>query len=246
MAKTYRAMQQWNHWLTQFLGHRLLEAEKKFLLSALVDYFGKHVLLVGVPHQHDLLKTSVITNQILLTPLLCKDKHSKMIEGDPMELPVLSGSIDLVILPHSLEYIDNPRKLLAEACRIIKPEGHIVILGFNPLSLWGVKKMITKNQVIPWSTHFIQARTVKKWLNLADFELVKQRTFLFRPPMHHHFYHKLKLLEWFGDKCYSPFGGVYALIAKAKVIPFTPIRMRWQQKLSGIHATIPRPSMREF
>ena len=54
------------------------------------------------------------------------------------------GSIDLVILPHILECIDNPRQLLAEACRIIKPEGHIIICGFNPHSLWGLKKIMGK------------------------------------------------------------------------------------------------------
>jgi SAM-dependent methyltransferase len=242
----YRKIQQWDRWLTQFLGHSVLDAEKKFLMKYLTKYFGKQGLLIGVPHQNELLKASIAAQQIVLTPLISKTRHIKTIESDFEELPIASGRIDLVILPHSLEYVDNPRKLLAEACRIVKPEGHLVILGFNPFSLWGIKKFFAKSD-IPWSANFIRAGAIKEWLGLADFELVKQSALLFRPPLQHHgVYRKLGFLEWIGRKCYWPFGGAYMLIAKAKVVPLTPIRLRWQQKLSNVQATLPGPSMRTY
>ncbi|MEO8401415.1 MAG: class I SAM-dependent methyltransferase [Gammaproteobacteria bacterium] len=247
LVKTYRATTQWNHWLTQFLGHNVLESEKKFLLRALTNYYGKHTLLLGVPLQNDLLKASVTAHQVLLTPMISKTRQIKIIEAELDELPIASGSVDLVLLPHTLEYLDNPRLLLSEACRIVKPEGHIVILGFNPFSFWGLKKMVASNTNLPWSNNFIQANTVKKWLGLADFELVKQDSFLFRPPvLNHALYRRLKFLEWVGKKCYRPFGGVYVLVAKAKVIPLTPIRLRWEQGLSSIRTAIPGPTMRDF
>jgi len=246
LAKLYHAIQQWNHWLTHSLGHRLLLAEKKYLSHELKKYFGKHALLIGVPEQQDLLTITTSAHPVLLTSFIRQSPQIKTIESGLTELAILSGSIDMVILPHTLQYVNNPRQLLAEACRIIKPEGHIVILGFNPVSAWGLKKILTKNKTIPWSTPFIPAHTVKKWLNLEDFELIKQDTFLFRPPlMHQNIYHQLFFLEWLGRICYRPLGGVYMLIAKAKVIPLTPIRLRWQQKLPHV-ATIPKPSMREF
>lgn len=250
MAKTYRHVQQWNHWLTHFLGKSLLEAEQRTLLSLLSKHFGKSSLLLGVPHQKKLLQTSEIHYKILISPLLDRDKttHLYSVESEFHELPIQSGSVDQVILPHTLEFIDNPHQLLSEACRIVKPEGHIFILGFNPYSMWGLKRYLMHHKSIPWSGHFLPASTIKKWLTLSDFELVKHETLLFRPPTQHpSLYQKLKYLEWIGNKCYKPFGGVYALQAKAKVIPLTPIRLHWTQELTGVRisaGTIPGPSIR--
>lgn len=248
MARTYRIVLQWNHWLTTFLGKGLLNSEHKALSRLLVDQYGKTSLLLGVPHQYTLLKNSTLPYQFLLGPLLTHDKNFHAIEATFYELPIQSGSVDQVILPHTLELIDNPHQLLSEACRIIKPEGHIFILGFNPYSLWGLKKYLSKGLNTPWSGNFISASVVKKWLALADFELENHRMLLFRPPTQHQsLFNKLNFLEWLGDKCYNPFGGVYILQAKAKVIPLTPIRLHWTQELSGVNispGSIPGPSIR--
>src|SRR5438093_12093821 len=93
-----------------------------------------------------------------------KSLHTANIESDLHELPILTGSIDLVMLPHTLEFVDNPRQLLAEACRIIKPEGLILVCGFNPYSTWGIKKMLTKNKKASWMGNIIQVNLVKAWL----------------------------------------------------------------------------------
>ena len=148
MPKTYRAIQQWDHWLGHFPGHTVLDAEKKFLPPLLGQYYGSQALLIGSPRQHELLKTSVIPHQLLLSPLLSHQhqKNMRSIECGLHELPVASGSIDLVMLPHVLEFIDNPRQTLAEACRIVRPQGHIIICGFNPFSLWGLKKIWAARQ----------------------------------------------------------------------------------------------------
>lgn len=248
LVKAYRAIQQWNHWLTQPLGARVLEAEKHFLPALLTDCYGKHALLIGVPHQSGLLKFSSIPDQVLLSPILSKNKNMRFIEGEFYELPIASASIDLVLLPHTLEMMDNPRQLLMEACRVVKPEGHIVIFGFNPYSLWGLKKRFTHHHDTPWSGNFIPANQVKKWISLADFELIKQDAFLFRAPLQHHpkIYDKFNIVEWLGSKLWKPFGGVYMLMAKAKVTPLTPIKLHWKQQLSGLHVSIPGPSTRNW
>jgi len=240
----YRAAQQWDQWLTQSLGQCVLDAEKKFLINCLATYYGKHGILIGIPHQNELLKASVTAHQVVLTPFISKNRNIKTIESDFYELPIASGSVDLVFLPHSLEYIDNPRQLLREACRIVKPEGHIVILGFNPYSFWGIKKILAGRKNTPWNTHFIPLSTIKNWLGLADFELVKQDFILYGAPFGRHL--KLNFLDRLGHICFRPLGGVYILIAKAKVSPLTPIRLRWQQNFSNVRVSISGPSMRKF
>lgn len=169
MAKAHRTIQHWDHWLTQSLGGRVLEAEQQFLPHLLTDCYGKHALLIGVPHQHVLLKFSSISHQVLLSPLINKYKMMTSIESDLHELPIHDASIDLVLLPHTLEFIDNPRQLLSEACRVVKPEGFIIIFGFNPYSLWGLKKRFTQHQGMPWTGNFIPASSVKKMVTIGRF-----------------------------------------------------------------------------
>jgi len=250
LAKTYHKIQHWDRWLAHFLGHAVLESERHFLSSVLSQYYGNQIILIGTPHQQTLLKSSAVPNQYLITPLFTQNKHGKIrtVESNLHELPIASGSVDLVLLPHILEYIDNPHQLFTEACRIIKPEGHIIITGFNPYSLWGLKKLWAKRTTIPWSGHFIKASQIKKWLSLADFELIKHSTHLYRPPVNHEkIYHQLAFLETTGKWFHSPFGGVYTVVAQAKVIPLTPIKLSWKQKISDVRLTnigIPKPIAR--
>lgn len=250
MAKTYRLIQQWDRWLMHFLGQHVLAVEKKFLAPLIEKHYGKHVLLIGSPQQEALLKVSMMPNHFLLSPLLNRNHQDVYgIDSTLYELPIASGSVDSVMLPHVLELIDNPRQLLSEACRIIKPEGHIIILGFNPYSLWGIRKLWSRKKIVPWAGNFIQSSKVKKWLELADFELVKQDATLYRPPINNEkIFKKLKLMEWFGRKFCAPLGGIYVLIAQAKVVPLTPIKLRWKQKLTDMRlpavGIIPRPTIR--
>ena len=159
MAHGYKTLQHWNQWLDhQFLGKSLLATEQQLMTCMLNRHFGKHALLIGVPRQSELLHASTIPCHTVISPLVSHETPTTHIEGDLHELPILTGSIDLVVLPHTLEFIDHPRHLLAEACRVIKPEGLIVISGFNPYSMWGIRKMLTKNKIAPWSGNFIHTR----------------------------------------------------------------------------------------
>lgn len=229
MAHGYKALQNWNEWLAeQFLGNSVLEEEKQGLSVLLRQHYGKHALLIGVPHQATLLTSLDLPCHTLISPMLGRHHPIGTIESDFHELPIMTGSIDLVILPHTLEFVDNPRHLLSEACRIVKPEGLIAICGFNPYSTWNLRHY-------PWSSNFIQPRKIKAWLRLAYFMMEQQRSLLFRPPVNHQvIYNKLHFMENLFRKCCPMIGGAYILLARAKVVPLTPIRMKWTQQLSGI------------
>lgn len=141
LAHGHRTLQHWNQWLAQdFLGKSLLQAEKEVFARLLHRHYGKHVVLIGASHQLPLLEATQIPCRSILSPLLQRgDSQCPYIESGLRELPLLTGSVDLVMLPHTLEFVDYPRQLLAEACRVVKPDGLIAICGFNPYSIWGVK-----------------------------------------------------------------------------------------------------------
>ena len=245
---SHRSIVQWNQWLNKSLGQLVLEAEQKLLAGFLSGKYGKHVVLVGVPHQCTLIKMLDLPCHTLLTPLPYHNQGEiKAIESNLYELPVASGSVDLVILPHTLELVDNPRQLLAEATRIVKPEGHLIISGFNPYSLWGLGKLLQKrNSNLP-AFHTLQQGTLKKWLHLSDFELVRQSNALYSPPIQKTgFLKKLRFMEWIGNKCHLPCGAIYVLMARAKVVPLTPVRLRWKQSIASMRVptSIPGPTIR--
>lgn len=218
--------ERWDRFLAEALGQRLLQAEEALLLRLLERHYGKQAVLVGAPTQAPLLTVAHLPCHTMLSPLSCKNTSLRHVETNFHEIPILSGSVDLVILPHTLEFIDNPQHLLSECCRIIKPEGLIVIFGTNPHGLWSFKQT---------SGRPIQPKKIEHWLTLNEFSLEKKQWALYRPP--------IASLRWFSRLqwmesllgCALPFaGGIYMLSARAKVLPLTPIRLKWKQQLSTI------------
>jgi SAM-dependent methyltransferase len=250
LAHGYHTLQHWNGWLEdQPLGNSLMQAEQHALSGLLKNHYGKHALLIGVPQQYQLMDATVLPRHTLVSPLIDRQHAEHYIESTLHELPLLTGTLDLVILPHTLELVDHPRHLLAEACRVIKPEGLIVICGFNPYSLWGLRKWFAKHKHhnMPWSNHFTHAQKIKGWLRLADFAIEKQSTHLFRPPLNNPgYFEKLKFMESIGSTCFPALGGIYVVLARAKVIPLTPIKMKWKQPFGAIRlpTSMPGPIIR--
>ncbi|HVY54029.1 MAG TPA: methyltransferase domain-containing protein [Gammaproteobacteria bacterium] len=239
---SHRSIVDWNQWLSNDQGRLVLSSEQRILQSFLKGQYGKHAALIGVPQQALLLKPLPMPCQLLLTPILSPNfRETRAVECHLNEIPIASGSVDFVFLPHTLELVDNARQLLAEACRIVKPEGYLTITGFNPYSLWAIKSNSRPN------LNLINSSTIAKWLKLSDFELIEQASTLYSPPLQDkNLLKKLRFLEWVGNKCHLPGAGIYVLMAKAKVIPLTPIRLRWKQNIAGmrIPSSITGPTIR--
>ena len=237
-------MQQWNHWLTQYPGTSVLEAEQKLISSLLSKINVNNILVIGVPEQYKLIKGIPAKNKVVLSPLINKHKAIKYIECGFAELSILPGSMDAVIIPHTLELIDTGRNLITEACRSVKPGGDIIIFGFNLFSLWGVKKWWEKNEGVPWSGHFLMPGQIMQWLDLEDFQFFRKDMIMFRSPFgKQKAQDKFSALEWLGFKTNAFYGGIYSLNAKANVVPLTPIKFHWEQTLSRLSATIPGPTV---
>lgn len=237
MAHGYKTLHRWNQWLTEpFLGPNLLEKEADIISQMLEKHYGKHSLLIGVPNQNKLQKKLHLNYTALISPITDQNPKINHIESDFYHLPIITGGIDLVILPHILELFEHPRQLLAEACRIIKPEGLIVICGFNPYGLWRLrKKYSVKNKSMPWTNQFIHTKEIKNWLELLDFKLEQQYYGLFTLPINHpKLSTPLNWLEKMGTKYFPIIGGIYILIARAKILPLTPIRLKWKQEFGGV------------
>src|SRR5258708_32795353 len=153
-------------WFTTPLGQYLLEKEQAYLDDVTSDIFGFHALQVGLA-RFDLLRASRIAHRVRIDSSGRPDLYAKS-----HELPIATQSVDLVVLPHALEFAAQPHEILREVDRVMMPEGRLVIVGFNPWSLWGLRSSVgfSRGQV-PWNGRFVSLLRVKDWLALLGFDL---------------------------------------------------------------------------
>ena len=233
IKKNLTVRQQLQMWFEAEQAALLLADERKILTQRLYALFGYHILQVGNIGGQHFLDGSKISHKLLAS--LISDEASEKISGfccDCNNLPVASDSIDVVVLPHVLEFEANPHQVLRESERILIGEGHVVIMSFNPLSLWGLWRLVLAwREKPPWQGHYIGLTRIKDWLKLLDFEIIKIERFYFRPPLRSlKLLQKLEFMEQLGSYCWPWFGGVYLLIAKKRVVPLTPIKLQWRSR----------------
>jgi len=217
------------HWFETPLGKRLLQTENVVLKNILPSLFGCHLLQIGAVGQGCLVSSSCIANRYLLNEILVLNKHCVYLQGNVDSLPFAHDSLDVVILPHVLEFEENSHEILREVERVLVAEGHIIILGFNPFSLWGVCRLfLARRTIVPWCSQFISPLRIKDWLALLGFELTLQKTVFFTLPAQKNFLNYSAFLEKIGSRWMSNFGAVTILVAKKRVIHLIPLRKRWQ------------------
>jgi len=118
-----------SEWFATPKGCYALGWERSQFDAAVEDVFGYNAVQVGLPAL-DFLRESRIPLKIRAGL-----EAGCGLRSEPVQLPLASQSIDLLALPHVLEFSAQPHAILREAERVLRPEGSIAISGFNPLSL---------------------------------------------------------------------------------------------------------------
>jgi len=229
-----QARQQLRVWYERSLGQALLSTEREQLDEVLPNLFGYHLLQVGTPVREDLVSESRVSHCMVLEdlPAAVPASGRHCLYGEAAALPFASDSLDVLLLPHTLEFEANPHQVLREADRTLVPEGHVVILCFNPWSLWGLWRLLTGwRDHAPWCGRFYTPSRIKDWLALLGFDTILVRGYFFRPPIEHPgIMQRLHLLERAGQRWWSFFGGGFMLVARKRVTTLTPIRPRWRSE----------------
>ncbi len=228
-----KVWQQFQLWYASSLGQRLAQCEKELLEKYLPDLFGYFLLQVGCPE----IKTEKIAGNWLkssrVSAQFCLDydiNQGVSCQADLAHLPMKSDSLDIVILPHILEFSLEPHQVLREAERVLIAEGHVVILGFNRWSIWNIYRFfLFWTKQAPWNAHFLAAPRVMDWLALLGFDVVQRQGYFYRPPIQReNIIKKLSFLEKIGQRFWPNFGAGYVLVARKRVETLTPIRPRWR------------------
>jgi SAM-dependent methyltransferase len=137
-------------------------------------------------------------------------------------LPFAAQSIDLVVLPHVLEFAAEPHEVLREVERVLRPEGRLVVTGFNPVSLWGLRQAVGRlvaREWLPEPAQMITMARLRDWLKLLGLSTEEVVHGCYRPAFDRQSWlDRFALLERAGDRWWPILGAVYVLCA-AKRIP---------------------------
>jgi SAM-dependent methyltransferase len=205
-------------WLAQPAGSYIRAWEQKQFDQLTVDVFGFHALQMGLPQMNTLAANRMphqwqSNNHLIYKTGKKDDFHNSRIAliHDFTELPFDSHSLDLVILPHVLEFAKEPHQILREVERVLIPEGRVIICGFNRRSLWAARQRIRRN-FLPAHGEYISTARLKDWLKLLNMEVDQTRFGAYALPFKNEkWLQKTAFLEKLGSHLWPILGAVYMM-----------------------------------
>lgn len=222
-------------WLETPPGRYLLDWEQAQVGGAVADIFGYHALQLGLPAlaglQHNRMPHRWLATQRM--PASSSDGTQREIPlalvADFSALPFPSASLDLVVLPHTLEWGDA-HATLREVERVLVAEGRVVISGFNPVSLWafrlarqravrmfGLGRFMGQGY-LPIPDAFLGIWRLRDWLRLLGFEVELVRYGCHAPAVDRAVWlQRFAWLDRLGARWWPVLGAAYVLVAVKKV-----------------------------
>ena len=222
-------------WFDSEQGKYVLDWELAQFDSAVDDIFGYHALQIGLP-EIDFLRENRIPHKTVIGV-----EEGASVRSRPWELPIASNSVDLVLLPHVLEFSEHAHQILREAERVLMPDGSIVISGFNPVSLWGAKHAFGfKSDHYPWRGKMIGLIRLRDWLKLLSFEHSGGSFGCYAPPFKSaKWLERWKFMEKAGERWWPIAGGAYVVRAIKRTVGMRLVMPSWREWRTSAKALAP-------
>jgi SAM-dependent methyltransferase len=214
---------QLQEWLQSARGQALLAAEARIVADALEDAFGWETLQLGVwGEARGLLGNTRTRSQTVLD---LRAASGLDVVGRLSQLPIASDSIDVVLLAHTLEFESDPYALLREVDRVLAGDGKLIVAGFAPMSLWGLRAKASRRGFPPGLRRVLPERQLRDWMRLLGYDLLESRRYLYGLPWGEpaSVEHQLRR-GWFSM---GP-AGAYLLKARKRLHSLTPLRPRFR------------------
>lgn len=204
-------------WLGGPLGELLLAQQRPLLEAELARFFGGYLVHYGpgvdVPVAAQIQRTVRVGAPFSGVEIACEEQA----------WPLGEHAADVVVLQHGLDFSLSPHGLLREAARSVRPGGHLLIVGINPWSVWGLRHLLARDALR--QARCIAPARVSDWLHLLGFALEKRRFGCYRPPLAaNRWQSRLAGLEPLGNAWQMPGGGFYLLVARKLVVGLRPLR----------------------
>ncbi len=228
-------------WYARPFGQLAFQRVDEVVGKSLEHIFGYYLVQLGLARNMPLYHQSTIPTRIFLS-----NRSGALIKliSSFEELPIDSDSTDAVIGHHFLEFSKQPHRTLREIHRVLTPQGHLVLVVFNPYSLIGLGQLGLKLSGVRlwkgWSP--ISGARLKDWLHLLGFEIISYDTICHIPEMGSGKIRNLliKLDNSFRESK-LPVGGLFVIHAIKSVAGASSISIKKarHQTLPGIRAPVP-------
>ncbi len=236
--------QQLQEWYSTPAGQNLYKELLAKLDTLLPSLFGYHALQIGsLANDIDLISSSKIGQKIYMA--LNTEKGN--VVANSLALPFPQNTLDLIVLPHTLDISPKPHQVLRETHRVMISEGHLVLIGFNPFSMMGLSKLIfMRSQRAPWAAHFYTSRRLKDWLSLLGFKLITTEHVGLQPPIQNErFQKRMQFLRKAERVGLGRLGGLQIFIAKKRELTLTPTLQTWKLRRRMIPVNVSEPAARK-
>lgn len=228
--------------LSEFLrsppGRYVLDWEQQQLDAAVADIFGYHALQLGLPEidalRENRMPLRFCASDRLLGATARGEGGRVAVINRYEELPFATNSIDLVVMPHILEFAEEPHQVLREVDRVLVPEGQVVLTGFNPASLWGLRQLMARLGMAPFlprEGQFISLARIKDWMKLLSFEVSRGRYGCYSPWVRSEkWLARWRFMEKAGDRWWPVLGSVYLVTAIKRVRGMRLVGPAWKRQ----------------
>jgi SAM-dependent methyltransferase len=223
-----------HEWLDTPQGQYVQRWEHARVDQLVVDVFGYNAVQIGMP-QHDYLRANRMPFKLYSSD--GSSGPSPALMCDPVQLPFPATSVDLIVLPHVLEFAADPHAVLREVERVLVPEGHVLITGFNPFSLWGARRRLQEREPFPWNGDWLSVPRLRDWFKLLNLETQAGCFGCYRPPVHsERWLARWQFIEAAGDRWWPFLGGAYVLQGIKRVHGMRLIMPTWRDRRAAARA----------
>lgn len=208
-------------WYQTPRGELLKQLESDYLQRSITVSCKQTILQIGgLGWENDFIDCSLYKNFTVLDATCVGSPQARKIQSKSYHLPLQSDSVDLIILPHLLEFDECRFQTIREVERVLKPEGILVVLNFNPWSLWvRYEYLWDKKKSDSWRGHFISRSRLLDWLKLLNFEVTLSTEFNFNSVVSTHG----KFLANRHSLTATAYG-IKAIKRRYNIIPLTPVK----------------------
>jgi len=220
-------------WTATVAGAHALAWQQAQIDQWVADVFGYHAVQLGMP-ELEALRHNRMPHRWLLCPAVteCPPRSGAPLQQVCAEfhaLPFGANSLDLLVMPHTLEACTDAHLTLREAERVLRPEGRLVITGFNPASAWGAVGRMRRlsrrgspeafdGSVLAGVPDWVGYWRLRDWLHLLGFEVEGGRFGCYSLPVGSpSWLQRLRWMESLGDRWWPVLGGLYAVMAIKRV-----------------------------
>ncbi|MDN4504169.1 methyltransferase domain-containing protein [Alteromonadaceae bacterium BrNp21-10] len=219
------------------LGECIRRETEQVLQQQCRQFFGYHMVMLGdLSCQLDLSECA-IKHKVLQTN---KSAEYGGLLSMSESLPYQKNAIDAFVLAHELDFAHDPHQILREVNRAIIPNGHVVISGFNPLSLAGLTRFLPleRNKTLRQARFFTASR-IKDWLQLLGFEIISDKRTVHNALLFEGMTQQDNKWQRFKRDYLSFSGSVYVITARKRESTLTMIKPKWRHspKFSTVGAS---------